>query len=223
MNGIHDLGGMHGFGPVVAEANEPVFHEEWERRIFALTMAMFVWRLGNIRRAWEQMPPAEYLATSYYEHWLFALQLQLEQNGLLDAEELERLREAPETLPPPTAPANIRDGALRPEAAAALGSLRGGRAEDSVEPRFALGQAVRARNIHPVGHTRLPRYARGRRGTIEGDYGVFAFPDSNAAGEKHKPQHVYSVRFDARELWGPTASATDRIYVDLWDDYLDSA
>jgi nitrile hydratase len=223
MNGIHDLGGMHGFGPVAAEANEPVFHEEWERRIFALTMAMFVWRLGNIRRAWEQMPPAEYLATSYYEHWLFALLSLLEQSGLLAPEELKRLREAPETVPPPTGPANIRDGALRREDAQALAPARGGRVKDPVEPRFAPGQVVRARNIHPVGHTRLPRYARGRHGIIERDYGLFAFPDSNAAGEKHKPQHVYSVRFDACELWGPGASAKDRIYVDLWDDYLDPA
>jgi nitrile hydratase len=221
MNGIHDLGGMHGFGPVVTEANEPVFHEEWERRIFALTLAMFVWRLGNIRTAWEKMPPAEYLATSYYEHWLYALGLLLEQSCLLELEEVKRLRETPERVPPPPARANIRDGALRPEDARALGSSRAVRVEHPVEPRFAPGQAVRARNIHPVGHTRLPRYARGCRGIVERDYGVFAFPDSSAAGEGQKPQHVYSVRFDARELWGPTASATDRIYIDLWDDYLD--
>jgi nitrile hydratase len=223
MNGIHDLGGMHGFGPVLAEANEPVFHQEWERRIFALTEAMLVWRLGSMRRAWEQMPPAEYLATSYYEHWLFALETLLEPSGLLAPEELQRLRDAPETVPPPTAPANIRDGALRPEDARALAPARGGRVKDPVEPRFAPGQPVRARNIHPVGHTRLPRYARGRHGIVEHDHGLFAFPDASADGERHKPQRVYSVRFDARELWGPTASANDRVYIDLWDDYLDPA
>jgi nitrile hydratase subunit beta len=82
---------------------------------------------------------------------------------------------------------------------------------------------VTTRNINPVGHTRLQRYARGRRGVIDRDYGVFSFPNSSAAGEGPKPQHVYSVRFEALELWEPTASATDRIYVDLWDDYLDPA
>jgi nitrile hydratase len=223
MNGIHDLGGMHGFGPVVTESNEPVFHGDWERRIFAMSMAMRPWRLGNVRTAWEQMPPAEYLATSYYEHWLFALLLQLEQSGLLNPDELRRLREAPESVPVPPAPASVRDGALRREDARALGPSRGGRLEDPVAPRFAPGQAVLTRNIHQVGHTRLPRYARARHGFIERDYGVFAFPDSSAAGEGRKPQHVYSVRFDARELWGPTALATDRIYIDLWDDYLDPA
>jgi nitrile hydratase len=207
----------------VAESNEPVFHEDWERHIFALTLAMFAWRLGNIRTAWEQMPPAEYLATSYYEHWLFALQLQLEQSGLLDPDELKRVRETPETVPAPAIPESVRVGALRREDARALSRSRGDRLQDLVAPRFAPGQAVVTRNIHPVGHTRLPRYARARHGVIERDYGVFSFPDSSAIGERQKPQHVYSVRFDARELWGPAAPAADRIYIDLWDDYLDPA
>ena len=223
MNGIHDLGGMHGFGPVVAESNEPVFHEDWERRIFALTLAMMNWPLGSLRTAWEQMPPVEYLATSYYEHWLFALLLQLEQNSLVDANELKRVREAPESVPSPPEPALVKEGALRPKDARALGPSRGPRLRDAVPARFAPGQTVQTRNIHPVGHTRLPRYVRGRQGVIERDYGGFAFPDSSALNARQKPQHVYSVRFDARELWGPAASATDRIYVDLWDDYLDPA
>jgi nitrile hydratase len=223
MNGMHDLGGMHGFGPVAAEPNEPVFHEDWERRVFALARAMDPWRLGNARFAIEQMAPAEYLATSYYEHWLFALQLRLERSGLLDPEELRRVREAPETVPaPPNAP-SVKDGAMRREDARALGPSRGGRVEDRVPPRFVAGQGVLTRNIYPVGHTRLPRYARGRHGVVDRDYGVFAFQDSATAGEGQKPQHVYSVRFEARELWGPAASAADRIYIDLWDDYLDPA
>jgi nitrile hydratase len=223
MNGIHDLGGMHGFGPVEAEPNEPVFHEDWERRIFALTLAMMVWRLGSLRRAWEQMPPAEYLATSYYEHWLFALRWLLAQSDLVDPRELERMSEAPETVPPPPIAAKVRDGALAPEDAVALRPSRGGGLEDSVAPRFAPGQTILTRNINPVGHTRLPRYARGRHGVIERDYGVFVFPDSSVAGEGQRPQHVYSVRFEARELWGAAASATDGVYIDLWDDYLDPA
>jgi nitrile hydratase beta subunit len=223
MNGIHDLGGMHGFGPVVAEPNEPVFHADWEGRILALTLAMLAWRVGDLRAALEQMPAAEYLATTYYEHMLFGLQLLIEQSGLVEPDELKRVREAPETVPVPGVPISVRNGALRREDARALGPSRGARLDDAVAPRFAPGQAVLTRNIHPAGHTRLARYVRGRRGVIDRDYGVFAFPDSNAAGDGLKPQHVYSVRFEARELWGPTAPARDRIYIDLWDDYLDPA
>jgi nitrile hydratase subunit beta len=223
MNGIHDLGGMHGFGPVVAQRDEPVFRADWEGRIFALNLAMFSWRLGNLRAAIEQMPAAEYLATTYYEHWLHGLQLLLEQSGLVEPDELQRVREAPATVPAAGFPINVRDGALRREDARALGASRGDPVDDPVAPRFVPGQAVLARNIHPVGHTRLPRYARGRRGVVDRDHGVFEFPDSTAVGAGVKRQHVYSVRFAARELWGPTAPAPDRIYIDLWDDYLDPA
>jgi len=227
MNGIHDLGGMHGFGPVVAEPNEPVFHADWERRVFALTLAMGFWRRWNLdmsRHARELMPPAEYLATTYYEHWLFGLELLLEQTGLVDSEELERVRHAPQTVPAAARPIDVKEGALRREdVARALRNRRGARLEDPVAPRFKAGEAVVARNIHPVGHTRLPRYVRGRRGVVQRDHGVFIFPDSHAAGEGTRPQHVYSVRFEARELWGPAAPPGDSVYVDLWDDYLDPA
>lgn len=222
MNGIHDLGGMHGFGPVVAESNEPVFHADWERRVFALAQAMSVWHLGNFRAAIEQMPATEYLASTYYEHWLFGLQLLLERSVLVDPDELKRVREAPESFPAPGTPINVRDGALRREDAHALAPPRGDRREDPVAPRFTPGQAVLTRNIHPVGHTRLPRYARGRHGVIDRDYGVFGFQDSTTVGEGPMPQHVYSVRFEARELWGPTSPAGDSIYIDLWDDHLDA-
>ena len=223
MNGIHDLGGMHGFGPVVAEANEPVFHAEWERRVFALTMASLPWRLGNIRDAWEHMPPVEYLATSYYEHWLFALQVRLERSDLVQSDELRRAREAPHTVPPPTDATHVREGALRRKDVRALRPSRRVQPEVHVAPRFAVGQSVMTRNIQPVGHTRLPRYARGRRGVIERDQGVFSFPDAATTGEESGPQHVYSVSFRARELWGPAAAEADRIFLDLWDNYLVAA
>ncbi len=93
----------------------------------------------------------------------------------------------------------------------------------AVTAKFKPGDAVIARNMHPRGHTRIPRYARGRRGTIDRDHGVFVFPDSNAELAGETPQHVYSVRFSARELWGDDASPHDAIYIDLWDDYLDPA
>ncbi len=227
MNGAHDLGGMQGFGPVGAEPNEPVFHAEWERRVFALTLAMGTWRRWNLdmtRAAREQMPPGEYLTTSYYEHWLFGLERQLGEAGMLDADELARLQAEPASVPAPTEPVRIEAGALRPAGVQpALRKRIAARRDDRVAPRFQPGQAVRARNVHPIGHTRLPRYVRGRRGTVDRDHGVFVFPDSSAAGQGDQPQHVYSVRFRAQELWGPRASSRDSTYVDLWDDYLEPA
>lgn len=228
MNGAHDLGGMHGFGPVVAEPDEPVFHAAWERRAFGLTLAMGAWRRWNLdmsRFAREQMPPAEYLATSYYEHWLFGLLRLLAEHGFASPDELERVRRGePAPVGGRAEVPEVRDGALRPEGVPRmLRTRRAARLDDPVPPKFRVGQAVRARNIHPTGHTRVPRYVRGRRGVVAIDHGVFIFPDTHAAGQGTKPQHVYSVRFAARELWGPDAPARDSVYVDLWDDYLEAA
>lgn len=115
----------------------------------------------------------------------------------------------------PALPLEMVDGLLRAGASSRL--------PDCIAPRFKAGDAVGARNLNPLGHTRLPRYVRGRRGVVHIDHGVFAFNDTNAHGLGHKPQHVYSVRFEARELWGPQASARDAVYIDLFDDYLDPA
>jgi nitrile hydratase len=224
MNGAHDLGGMHGFGAVAAEPDEPVFHTDWERRAFALTLAMGAWRRWNIdmsRSTREQMAPAEYLATSYYEHWLFGLLRLLAEHGFASPDDLARVERGE---PPAGAPAPLQDGALRSgDVASMLGKRRAARLDDPVAPRFQVGQAVVARNLHPIGHTRLPRYVRGRRGEVAIDHGVFIFPDTHAAGQGTRPQHVYSVRFTARELWGPDAPARDTVHVDLWDDYLEAA
>ena len=225
MNGIHDMGGMHGFGPVVAEPDEPVFHAEWERRVFAMRLAMGSWRRWNLdmsRYTVEQMPPAEYLAASYYERWLFSLLLLLEQSGLLNPDELQRVRERPESVPQPMQSLELQGEVLkRDQVERTLRTRRGARMEDPVLPRFRAGQPVVARKINPIGHTRIPRYVRGRRGVVDRDHGVFIFPDAHAAGRGKEPQHVYSVRFDARELWGPQGGAREAIYVDLWDDYLE--
>jgi len=227
MNGAHDLGGMHGFGPVVAEPNEPVFHADWERRVFALELAMSVWRRWNldmVRGARETMPPAEYLTTTYFEHWLHGLEVLLVEKGFLQPEELVRVRQAADTITAPARPVHVQEGALRREQVEPmLRNPRGARRDTAVAPRFRVGEQVLARNIHPVGHTRVPRYVRGRRGRVEADYGVFVFPDTRAAEQGSKPQHVYSVRFEARELWGPEASPRNSVYVDLWDDYLEPA
>jgi len=229
MNGAHDLGGMHGFGPVVAEPDEPVFHAAWERRAFGLTLAMGAWRRWNLdmsRSAREQMPPAEYLATSYYEHWMFGLERLLVEHGFVSPEELARVRRGEPTPSsgPPEVRDGVQDGALRPESVPRmLRNRRAARVDDPVPPKFQVGQAVLTRNLHPQGHTRVPRYVRGRRGVVAIDHGVFLFPDSHAAGEGTQPQHVYSVRFAAQDLWGPDAPARDSVYVDLWDDYLEAA
>jgi nitrile hydratase subunit beta len=218
MNGVHDMGGMHGFGPIDPEPNEPVFHGEWERRTFALRMAMDVWRKWNIdafRFTREQMPPVEYLATTYYEHWLWGLRTLLVEKGFVTRAELDR--PAPATMPR----GEPRAGALRAvDVPRLLRNRRGFRRDDPVPPRFKAGDRVVARDINPVGHTRLPRYVRGREGVVDRDHGVFVFPDTNALFQGEKPQHVYSVRFAARELWGPDAAANDAIYVDCFDDYL---
>jgi len=219
MNGVHDMGGMHGMGPIQPEKNEPVFHSPWESRVFALSRALGAWRKWNLdssRHQRELIPPAEYLRMSYYEKWVTALIEQLVNSGLVTRAEIDsgkRARGSAKAAPPLTAdkvPALIANGAP------AVRNI-------SVSPRFKTGERVRARNMHPIGHTRLVRYARGKQGTIERDHGVFVFPDSNAHFQGEKPQHVYSVRFAARELWGEQASPRDAVYIDLWDDYLEPA
>ncbi len=219
MNGVHDLGGMHGMGPVEIEKDEPVFHTEWEARVLALNLATGFLRRWNIdmgRYAREQMPPAEYLGTTYYEHWLYGLGKLLVEQGLVTAKELETGR--------PQAKADEARVLRAPDVPAFLRNRRAARIIDvDVAPKFKASDRVVARTINPIGHTRLPRYARGKRGVIDRDHGVFIFADTHAMTRDRKPQHCYSVRFAARELWGPEASGRDSIYVDLWDDHLDPA
>ena len=219
MNGVHDMGGMHGMGAVEAELNEPVFHERWEGRTFALNMAAGAWRKWNIdvgRHQIELIPPADYLRMSYYEKWVERLIELLVKSGLVTREEIAAGRPAEGSVKaaPPLTVEKV-GSLLRPGA--------GAKRDVPITPRFAAGQRVRARNVHPAGHTRLPRYARGHAGTIDRDHGVYVFPDTNAHFAGENPQHVYSVRFAARELWGEQASARDVVYIDLWDDYLEPA
>ena len=219
MNGIHDMGGMHGMGPIEREKNEPVFHMRWEGRVFALRRAMSAWHRWNIdaiRNQVELMPAAEYLRTSYYERQLVAFVELLVKSGLItraEAESGKPARGSSKAVPPFTAD----DGT-----ALVANGVPTNR-NVAVVPRFEWGQRVRARNVHPTGHTRLPRYARGKVGIIDRDHGVFVFPDTNAHFLGEKPQHLYSVRFAARELWGEQASINDAVHLDLWDDYLETA
>jgi nitrile hydratase subunit beta len=215
LNGPHDLGGVQGLGPVRAEPNEPPFHAEWERRAFALTLGIGAtgqWTIDEARATRELTP--EYLARSYYDIWLTALERLLQSRGLVSAAELAAGR----SLDPPRPLERV----LRSDdVAVTLG--RGG---PSTRPapraaRFSVGDRVRARNMHPPTHTRLPRYVRGHAGTIERLHGCHVFPDSSARREGEDPQWLYTVRFDGRELWGPDADPTLVVSIDAFEPYLE--
>jgi nitrile hydratase len=214
MNGVHDMGGMHGMGPIVHETNEPVFHETWEGRAWGLQRAVGPWgrgRWGSTRYELERIPAAEYLRMSYYERWFTVLLNRLLRTGLITESELASGKPDP-SRPKPA----VLDTSRGPGAA---------RLDLPIRATFRIGQEVRARNIHPAGHTRLPRYTRGRRGRVIRDNGVFALQDTDVNGQPlgGKPQHVYTVRFASQELWGSQASTRDSVYVDLWEDYLERA
>jgi nitrile hydratase len=219
MNGAQDLGGMMGFGPVEPEANEPLFHAPWERRVLGYTVALGAagkWNIDMSRHARESLPPAEYLAASYYEIWTKGVERLVVKTGLVTDEEL-RLGKA---LNPP---APIKRVLRRDDVAAVL--ARGGPSErEATAPaRFAAGDRVRTRNMHPKGHTRLPRYARDREGVIERVHGTHVFPDTNAHGAGENPQWLYTVRFSGRELWGEDADPTLVVSIDAWESYLEPA
>ncbi|MEM8812599.1 MAG: nitrile hydratase subunit beta [Pseudomonadota bacterium] len=219
MNGAQDLGGMMGFGPVEPEADEPLFHGEWEKRVLACTVAMGgtgAWNLDQSRHARESIPPADYLSFSYYEIWLAGLLKLLEQRSLVSAEEMaagKALQDAKQL--PRVLTADKIDRVL-----AAGGPVD---RPAQTEAAFEVDDAVTAKNIHPAAHTRLPRYVRGRPGRIHAVHGVHVFPDSNAAGKGEDPQWLYSVAFSATDLWGADADPRQTVYVDLWEPYLDPA
>lgn len=219
MNGAQDLGGMHGFGPVMPEPGEPVFHAEWERRAFALTLAMAMpgeWNIDMSRFARENRPPAEYLAMDYYQVWFAALETMLKERELVSDDEIA----AGHSLQPPKP---VKRTLSPGDVAQVL--YRGGPTERTTDTkaRFKAGDRVRAKNINPRTHTRLPRYVRGHIGTIERAVGCHVFPDSNASGAGENPQWLYTVRFDGSELWGEGADRTVRVSVDAWEPYLEPA
>ena len=217
MNGVHDMGGMHGLAPLVVEPNEPVFHEPWEGRVNALVNAVGAWGRWNIdagRHQQERMPATDYLRASYYERWLFALIENAIRHGLVTREEVQNGRPAsgPKLTPPLQASMVIE---LR---------RRGNSTARSTErqPRYRSGDAVRTRNIHPLTHTRLPRYTRDKRGVVVAVHGAHVFPDTNAQFQGENAQPLYTVKFDARTLWGEAANSRDTVCLDLWEDYLEA-
>ncbi len=217
MNGVHDLGGMHGFGQIdLGPYGQATTHADWERRLVGIQelTAERYFSLDAFRYGIERMDPAHYLGSTYFERWLETIVTNLAEGGFLTAAELdartELLRRRPDAVLPRPAPGSIAASAPAPEPP--LGPPA---------PRFAPGDVVITRNVHPTGHIRLPRYARGKRGTIHLVHGPAVFPDTNAQGLGAVPQVVYNVRFDGRELWGDSAEPGTVVSIDLWESYLE--
>jgi nitrile hydratase len=214
-NGIHDMGGMHGLGELGYERDAPVFGARWEGRVHALVTALArygKWR--GLRPEIELIPAAEYLAMAYYERWLAALTALIVKSGLATRAELEsgKPQAGSERFAPAVTAATARDALLQTPRT---------ELSTNVAPRYRVGQRVRGANLNTPTHTRMPRYTRGRIGVVERDRGVFALPERDVYFLDPKPQHVYLVRFTARELWGESAPARDSLYIDLWEDHLE--
>ncbi|MCW2649037.1 MAG: nitrile hydratase subunit beta [Mycobacterium sp.] len=217
MNGAQDMGGQMGFGPVQEEPDEPLFHADWEKRAFGLNLAMGAtgtWSLDASRHARESLPPAEYLSSSYYEIWAKGLEKMVLQTGLVTQEELDSGRSL--------APGKPVKGVLTPENVPRTLTVGEPSERPATTPaRFAVDDRVVTRNMHPQGHTRLPRYARAKRGIIERVHGSHVFADSNALGQGAAPQWLYTVRFTGAELWGEDADPTLTTSIDAWESYLE--
>jgi nitrile hydratase len=218
MDNVHDMGGMDGFGPVVAEPNEVPFHAPWEGRVLAMQRSMAfakAWPIDASRYAQEQLHPRVYLSVSYYQRWAMALESNLLARGYVDPDEIEagHALRAGKPIPQKLTAADISPALTR-------GSF--GRPA-SAPARFAVGDRVRAKNIHPKTHTRLPRYARGHVGTVERVHGCHIYPDTVAIGDGENPQWLYTVVFDGRDLWGPDSDPTLKVSVEAFEPYLDPA
>jgi nitrile hydratase len=222
MDGVHDLGGMHGFGPVEREAGEPPFHAPWEAAVLAMMRAggsRGVYNIDEFRHAIERMEPARYLQASYYEKWLDGITRLFVEKGVVSPEEIAARREF--FAARPDAPAS--QALEGPPSARVPGDpewLQAVIRQSDRRPRFAPGDRVITRRLRPRGHTRLPRYARGKRGVVHRVHGIHVFPDTNAHGLGEEPQPLYSVRFDAGELWGESAEPNQVVHLDLWEAYL---
>jgi nitrile hydratase subunit beta len=218
MDGIHDMGGMDGFGKIEPETNEPPFHAPWEGRVLALARSLGyagAWSIDAFRYAQEKLDPRVYIGASYYQRWALAMQQALVERGYVGEDEMAagRARQPGKSLERKLTPAVFNEGLGR-------GSYY---RQASAPARFKIGDRVRMRNIHPHTHTRLPRYVRGHFGTVERVHGCHAFPDTVALESGDSPQWLYTVVFDGRELWGPDADPTIKVSVDAFEPYLDPA
>lgn len=217
MDGVHDMGGMDNFGPIIREENEPVFHDESERTLFSFMVALMgsgYFSIDEMRRSTDKIPPVQYLASSLYEKWLESLVNMLVEKNVITTEEMrigKSLRTTGTALPPLP-----KEGAefITSNPVPVLQEL-------DQPPLFEVGDKVTTKVMHPTTFTRLPRYTRGKQGTVEKNYGAFLFPDSNAYGRVEAPQYNYSVRFSARELWGNDAPPKDSLFIDLFESYME--
>ncbi len=218
MDGIHDMGGMHGFGKVEPEQDEPVFHAPWEGRTLALNRAMGytgVWTIDQTRAGIERLPPDVYLSSSYYKKWETRLENMIVDLGLAGRDELD----AGHALRPGKALKRKLTAADVPNTLS-----RGSFSRPAPGPaRFKAGDKVRTKNIHPATHTRLPRYARGKSGVIEAVRGCHVYPDTVAIGQGENPQWLYTVVFESRELWGDAADPSLKISIEAFEPYLEPA
>jgi nitrile hydratase len=217
MDGIHDMGGMDGFGKVEVEQNEPPFHEKWEGRVMAMQRAMGyagAWHIDHARYAQERIPPRIYLTASYYQKWALAMERNVVERGLAGADELE----AGHAL----RPGKALPRKFSPNLAANL--TRGSFYRQQQAPaRFKAGDRVRTKNMHPQTHTRLPRYARDKVGVVEACQGCHMYPDAVASNRGEDPQWLYTVVFDGRELWGPDSDPTLKVSIEAFEPYLEPA
>lgn len=217
MSGVHDIGGHQGFGNVVPEAEAPPFASEWEGRVHALNFALGAWgRWGadEFRSMIEQIPPADYLRMNYYERWLAAMTNLTVKKGLLSTDEYETGVVQGHVLPP--------SSCLRAsDVVAAMMAGRSSTRDIPAEPRFKIGDRVKGRDVEATGHTRLPDYIKGHEGLVVAHHGAQVFADTMARGDGEFPQHLYTVRFEATELWGSTARGRDTVSINLWEYYVD--
>jgi nitrile hydratase len=222
VNGIHDMGGMHGFGPIRPRENDEIFHAEWEKRVPGMRAVVGRHRfftLDQARFGIERMEPAHYLTASYYERHLFAFELNLVESGVLSRAEIEaRIAQLDRTAAAPPSP---KDTELAGQVVQERLRSELPPRPDADAARFKEGDAVRARNVHPTTHTRLPRYARGKRGVIALFHGVEPLPDVSALGQGLHGEPLYNVRFEATELWGASAEGRGVVHLDLWESYLE--
>ena len=221
MNGLHDIGGMHGFGLVEIDPNEPVFHAPWEGRVFALLLTMgghFKLTLDRSRFIMESFPPYDRVALGYYERWVNRLFLVGEMRGIMSNAEVAACKAG---RAPAAAPAGVK-ALTRSDVTGLFNTIRSSCRPISEAPAFRIGETVRAKEMNPKGHTRIPRYVRGKVGVIVNDHGGHVFPDTNAQDPpREDPCRLYTVKFAATELWGEDVNARDSVCVDLWERYLE--
>jgi nitrile hydratase subunit beta len=219
VNGVHDMGGMDGFGKVEPEPNEPMFHQRWEGRVLAMVRALGAAGAFNIdtsRFYREALPPDVYLASSYYKKWLLGLEDMLIAKGFIGRDEVAGGHALQPARP-------LEHGKFTVDDVERI-MVRGQFGREAMAPaKFKAGDRVRAKNIHPTSHTRLPRYTRGHVGVVERNNGCHVFPDSAATDGGENPQWLYTVVFDGSELWGDDADPTVKISIDAFEPYLELA